>query len=131
MEPIYSEPLNQSKSSCGAEERKAVTLLYGIIHRPCRQTADGRRRAGYTLPCCRSCLAAGAVRRRLLGHDLLDPVAVVGDDGVDSRLLQLAALLASVGSDAHGDAVVEQGASGVALPRTSPLPKAEALTASV
>lgn len=39
----------------------------------------------------------------------------MGDDGVDSRLLQLAALLPTIGCDAHGDAVIEQRAPRVTL----------------
>lgn len=51
----------------------------------------------------------------LLGHDGVNPLGVVGDDGVNSRLFKLAALLSSVGSDAHCSAIVEQRTSRVTL----------------
>lgn len=51
----------------------------------------------------------------LLGHDVVNPLGVVGDDGVNSRLFKLAALLSSVGSDAHCNAIVEQRTPRVTL----------------
>lgn len=51
----------------------------------------------------------------LLHQHAVNPGGVVRDDGVNARLLQLATLLPSVGSDADDGAVVEQRTSGVAL----------------
>lgn len=44
---------------------------------------------------------------RLQGHSGVNPVSVVGDDGVNPRLFNLATLLSSIGSDAHCNAIVE------------------------
>lgn len=51
----------------------------------------------------------------LWAHDTVNPLGVVRDDGVNSRLFQLATLSSSVGSDSHHDAVVEQRTARVAL----------------
>lgn len=59
------------------------------------------------------CLAALLGGRRV--QDAVDPLGVVGDDGVDPRLLHLTTLPPAVGGDAHCDAVVEQRASRVSL----------------
>lgn len=45
----------------------------------------------------------------------VDPLGVLGDDGVDAGLLQLAALLPSIGGDAYRHATVEQRTPGVTL----------------
>lgn len=61
-------------------------------------------------------LAARALcRSRLQAHGVVNPLGVVGDDSVNSRLFDLATLLSSVGSDAHCNAVVEQRTSRVTL----------------
>lgn len=52
---------------------------------------------------------------RLRGHGAVDPLGVVGDDGVYSGFPHLPALLPSIGSDAHCNAVVEQRTSGITL----------------
>jgi len=51
----------------------------------------------------------------LRGHDAVDPLGVVGDDGVNAGLFHLATLLSSIGRDAHRDAIVEQRTPGVTL----------------
>ncbi len=51
----------------------------------------------------------------LQGHGVGNPLSVVGDDSVNSRLFNLATLLSSIGSDAHCSAIVEQGTSRVTL----------------
>lgn len=51
----------------------------------------------------------------LQGHGVVNPLSVVGDDSVNSRLFYLATLLSSIGSDAHCNAIVEQGTSRVTL----------------
>lgn len=51
----------------------------------------------------------------LQGHGVVNPLSVVGDDSVNSRLFKLATLLSSIGSDAHCSATVEQGTSRVTL----------------
>lgn len=47
----------------------------------------------------------------LPSHHAVNPLSVVRDDGVNSRLFQLATLLPSIGSDAHRNAIVEQRTS--------------------
>ena len=61
-------------------------------------------------------LTAGVLRCcGLHTHDVVNPLGVVGDDGVNARLFKLTALLSSVGRDAHRNAVVEQRTSRVTL----------------
>lgn len=52
---------------------------------------------------------------RLQTHGAVDPLGVVGDDGVNSRFFDLATLLPSIGSDSHCNAVEEQRTSRVTL----------------
>lgn len=54
-------------------------------------------------------------RGGLWAHDAVNPLGVVRDDGVNSRLFQLTTLSSSVGCDAHHDAVVEQRTARVSL----------------
>lgn len=54
-------------------------------------------------------------RGGLWAHDAVNPLGVVRDDGVNSRLFQLTTLSSSVGCDAHHVAVVEQRTARVAL----------------
>lgn len=45
----------------------------------------------------------------------VNPLGVLGDDGVDAGLLQLAALLPSIGGDAYCHAAIEQRTPRVTL----------------
>lgn len=51
----------------------------------------------------------------LQGHGAVDPLSVVGDDGVNSRLSNLATFLPSIRSDAHRHSIVEQRTPRVAI----------------
>ena len=51
----------------------------------------------------------------LQGHGAVDPVGVVGDDGVDTRLLHLTTFLPAVGCDPYGDALVDQRSARISL----------------
>lgn len=53
--------------------------------------------------------------RGLSTHNAVDPLGVMGDDGVDARFSELSTLHSSVRSDSHNDAFEEKRTPRVAL----------------
>ena len=51
----------------------------------------------------------------LQGHGAVDPLGVVGDDGVDTRLLHLTTSLPAVGCDPYDYAIIDERSARISL----------------